>query len=299
MELPLPLTRHNYVDINLSCQSRAQRKSQRCYAAQSDGASMSTNSSRKQTMQHSVVSREEWLAARKTHLKNEKALTRLRDLVAAERRALPWVKVEKQYVFDTAEGKRTLAQLFEGRSQLIVYHFMWRWDLGQGCASCSFFADHVDGANIHLANHDVTFVAISRGRLADLEAYRKRLGWRFKLVSSYGSDFNYDYHVSFTKDELAHGKIYYNYATIEDEKYLSDELPGFSVFYKDESGEVFHTYSSYARGGDLMLGAYNFLDLTPKGRNEREIMDWVRRNDEYETGSAQTHCHAQTRTSAA
>jgi predicted dithiol-disulfide oxidoreductase (DUF899 family) len=260
---------------------------------------MSTNSSGKQTMQRRVVSREEWLAARKTHLKNEKALTRLRDLVAAERRALPWVKVEKQYVFDTAEGKRTLAQLFEGRSQLIVYHFMWRWDLGQGCASCSFFADHVDGANIHLANHDVTFVAISRGRLADLEAYRKRLGWRFKLVSSYGSDFNYDYHVSFTKDELAQGKIYYNYATIEDEKYLSDELPGFSVFSKDESGEVFHTYSSYARGGDLLLGAYNFLDLTPKGRNEREIMDWVKRNDEYETGSAQTHCHVQARTSAA
>jgi len=206
--------------------------------------------------------------------------------VAAERRALPWVKLEKQYVFDTVGGKRTLAQLFEGRSQLIVYHFMWRWDLGQGCASCSFFADHVDGANIHLANHDVTFVAISRGRLADLEAYRKRLGWRFKLISSYGSDFNYDYHVSFAKEELARGKIYYNYATIEDEKYLSDELPGFSVFYKDENGDVFHTYSSYARGGDLLLGAYNFLDLTPKGRNEREIMDWVKRNDEYESAGA-------------
>jgi predicted dithiol-disulfide oxidoreductase (DUF899 family) len=260
---------------------------------------MSKNSSREQTMQHRVVSREEWLAARKAHLKSEKALTRMRDLVAAERRALPWVKVEKKYVFDTPEGKKTLAQLFEGRSQLIVYHFMWRWDLGQGCASCSFFADHVDGANLHLANHDVTFVAISRGRLADLEAYRKRLGWRFKLISSYGSDFNYDYHVSFTKEELAQGKIYYNYATIEDEKYLSDELPGFSVFCKDEHGEVFHTYSSYARGGDLLLGAYNFLDLTPKGRNEREIMDWVKRNDEYEAEAAQTHCHPQARTSAA
>jgi predicted dithiol-disulfide oxidoreductase (DUF899 family) len=212
--------------------------------------------------------------------------------------ALPWVKVEKEYVFDTPEGKRTLAELFDGRSQLIVYHFMWRWDLGQGCASCSFFADHVDGANIHLANHDVMFVAISRGRLADLEAYRKRLGWRFKLISSYGSDFNYDYHVSFTKEELAKGKIYYNYAMIEDEKYQSDELPGFSVFYKDENGDVFHTYSSYARGGDLLLGAYNFLDLTPKGRNEKEIMDWVKRNDEYETGAAQS-CHPQARPSAA
>ena len=259
---------------------------------------MSTNSSQKQTIGR-VVSQEEWLAARKAHLKNEKALTRLRDLVAAERRALPWVKVEKEYVFDTPEGKKTLAQLFEGRSQLIVYHFMWRWDLGQGCASCSFFADHVDGANIHLANHDVTFVAISRGRLAGLEAYRKRLGWRFKLVSSYGSDFNYDYHVSFTKEELARGRIYYNYATIEDEKYLSDELPGFSVFYKHGNGEVFHTYSSYARGGDLLLGAYNFLDLPPKGRNEREIMDWVRRNDEYEAQAAQSECHPHARTSAA
>jgi predicted dithiol-disulfide oxidoreductase (DUF899 family) len=245
------------------------------------------------------VSREEWLTARKAHLKNEKALTRMRDLVAAERRALPWVKVEKQYVFDTPEGKRTLAQLFEGRSQMIVYHFMWRWDLGQGCPSCSFFADHVDGANIHLANHDVTFVAISRGRLADLEAYRKRMGWRFRLFSSYGSDFNYDYHVSFTKEELAKGKIYYNYATIEDEKYQSDELPGFSVFYKDENGDVFHTYSSYAPGGDLLLGAYNFLDLTPKGRNEKEIMDWVKRNDEYGGGAAQSSCHSQTRSSAA
>jgi predicted dithiol-disulfide oxidoreductase (DUF899 family) len=145
---------------------------------------------------------------------------------------------------------------------------MWRWDLGQGCPSCSFFADHVDGANVHLANHDVTFVAISRGRLADLEAYRKRLGWRFKLISSYGSDFNYDYHVSFTKEELAKGKINYNYETIEDAKYQIDELPGFSVFYKDENGDVFQTYSSYARGGDLMLGAYKFIDLTPKGRNE-------------------------------
>ncbi len=255
-------------------------------------------SSRDRTMQHRVVSRDEWLAARKAHLKSEKALTRMRDLVAAERRALPWVKVEKEYVFDTPEGKRTLAELFDGRSQLIVYHFMWRWDLGQGCASCSFFADHVDGANIHLANHDVMFVAISRGRLADLEAYRKRLGWRFKLISSYGSDFNYDYHVSFTKEELAKGKIYYNYAMIEDEKYQSDELPGFSVFYKDENGDVFHTYSSYARGGDLLLGAYNFLDLTPKGRNEKEIMDWVKRNDEYKTGAAQS-CHPQARPSAA
>jgi predicted dithiol-disulfide oxidoreductase (DUF899 family) len=252
-------------------------------------------SSPDQTMPHRVVSREEWLTARKAHLKNEKALTRMRDLVAAERRTLPWVKIDKEYVFDTAGGKRRLAELFDGRSQLIVYHFMWRWDLGQGCPSCSFFADHVDGANIHLANHDVTFVAISRGRLADLEAYRKRLGWRFKLISSYGSDFNHDFHVSFTKEELAKGKVYYNYDLVEG----FDELPGFSVFYKDENGDVFHTYSCYARGGDLLLGTYNFLDLTPKGRNEKEIMDWVKRNDEYEAGAAQSGCHPQVRTSAA
>jgi predicted dithiol-disulfide oxidoreductase (DUF899 family) len=249
--------------------------------------------------QNRIVSREQWIAARKAHLKNEKALTRMRDLVASERRTLPWVKVEKEYIFDTPQGKRTLPDLFDGRSQLIVYHFMWRWDLGQGCPSCSFFADHVDGANIHLANHDVTFVAISRGKLADLQAYRKRLGWKFPLISSYGSDFNYDFHVSFTKEQLASGRIYYNFEMI-DEKYGLDELPGFSVFFKDENGDIFHTYSSYARGGDLLLGAYNFLDLTPKGRNEKQIMDWVKRNDEYGVADAsQSCCHPQSQSSAA
>ena len=239
--------------------------------------------------QNRIVSRDEWLAARKAHLKNEKALTRMRDLIAAERRTLPWVKVEKKYVFDTPEGKKSLADLFEGRSQLIVYHFMWRWDLGQGCPSCSFFADHVDGANVHLAHHDVTFVAISRGKLADLQAYKKRLGWKFPLLSSYDSDFNFDYGVSFTKEQLK-GKVNYNYQMIDGE-HAFDELPGTSVFYKDENGEVFHTYSSYARGGDLLLGAYNFLDLTPKGRNEKEIMDWVKRNDEYEDAREGASCH--------
>jgi predicted dithiol-disulfide oxidoreductase (DUF899 family) len=244
------------------------------------------------TTQHPVVSREEWLKARKAHLKNEKALTRLRDLVSKERRALPWVKVEKEYVFDTPEGKKTLADLFGGNSQLVIYHFMWRWDLGQGCDSCSFFCDHVDGANLHLKHHDVSFVAVSRGRLADLQAYKQRMCWKFDLVSSYGSDFNFDYHVSFTDEEVASGKIYYNYGTV-DERYAFNELPGVSVFFKDEAGAVFHTYSAYARGGDLLLGAYNFLDLTPKGRNETEIMDWVKRHDEYETtGAAPSCCHA-------
>ncbi len=240
---------------------------------------------------HRVVSREEWLEARKAHLKNEKALTRMRDMVSAERRELPWVRVEKNYVFDTPRGKKTLAELFGSNSQLLVYHFMWRWDLGQGCKSCSFLVDHVDGANVHLAHHDVTFVAISRGKLADLLAYKKRLGWKFDLISSHGSDFNFDYHVSFTDEQMKSGKLYYNYETI-DTMHGLNELPGVSVFYKDENGDVFHTYSSYARGGDLLLGAYNFLDLTPKGRNETQIMDWVKRNDEYEDSGKAASCCA-------
>ncbi len=232
-------------------------------------------------MKHAVVSREEWLKARKAHLKNEKALTRMRDMLAAERRALPWVKVEKQYVFDTPRGRKTLSDLFDGRSQLIVYHFMWRWDLGQGCPSCSLLGDHFDGPNIHLYNHDVSFVAISRGKLVDLQTYSKRLGWKFPLISSYGNDFNFDFQVSFTKEQLETGGLEYNYQTYDDPKYLSDELPGASVFYQNATGEIFHTYSSYARGLDLLLGVYNFLDLTPKGRNEKQIMEWVKRNDEY------------------
>jgi predicted dithiol-disulfide oxidoreductase (DUF899 family) len=241
-------------------------------------------------MQHRVVSREEWIEARKAHLKSEKALTRMHDLVAAERRALPWVKVDKEYVFDTPQGKKKLAELFGKNSQLIVYHFMWRWDLGQGCDGCSFLCDHVDGANLHLKHHDVTFVAVSRGKLADLETYKKRMGWQFDFASSYGSDFNYDYHVSFTKEELAKGKVYYNYEMTEDG---FDELPGISVFFKDDNGDVFHTYSSYGRGGDILIGAHNFLDLTPKGRNETTIMDWMKRHDEYETADdTPSCCHA-------
>jgi predicted dithiol-disulfide oxidoreductase (DUF899 family) len=219
----------------------------------------------------------------------------MRDLVSAERRALPWVKVEKDYVFDTPESKKRLADLFGNNSQLIVYHFMWRWDLGQGCESCSFFADHVDGAYVHLTNHDVSFVAISRGKLADLMAYKQRLGWKFPLISSFGSDFNFDFHVSFTQEQLASGRIEYNYQTIDDPKYFYDELPGTSVFYKDDKGTVFHTYSSYARGGDLLLGTYNFLDLTPKGRNEDEIMEWVKRNDEYDADEKAVSCCASER----
>jgi predicted dithiol-disulfide oxidoreductase (DUF899 family) len=243
----------------------------------------------RRTQHHPVVSREEWIEARKAHLKNEKALTRMRDMVSAERRALPWVKVEKKYVFDTPTGKKTLADLFGKNSQLIVYHFMWRWDLGQGCDGCSFLCDHVDGANLHLKHHDVSFVAVSRGKLPDLLAYKKRMGWQFDFVSSYESDFNYDYHVSFSEDELAKGKVYYNYEMTDG----FNELPGISIFYKDENGDVFHTYSSYARGGDILIGAHNFLDLTPKGRNETATMNWMKRHDEYESSdSASSCCHS-------
>jgi predicted dithiol-disulfide oxidoreductase (DUF899 family) len=235
-------------------------------------------------MQPRIVSRDEWLAARKVHLKSEKALTRMRDLVAAERRSLPWVKIEKDYVFDTTEGKRTLPELFGRNSQLIIHHFMWRWDLDQGCASCSLEADHAEGAIVHLEHHDVSYVRVSRAPLEKLVAYRKRMGWTAKWVSSYGSDFNYDFHVSFTQEQLAKGKVDYNYGLVEG----FDELPGLSVFYKNADG-LFHTYSSYARGNEEVIGAFIYLDITPKGRNEKEIMDWVKRHDEY--AEAAGCCH--------
>jgi len=226
-----------------------------------------------------IVSRAEWIAARKQLLAQEKEMTRLRDRLSAERRKLPWVKVEKSYVFDGPNGKETLADLFEGRSQLIVHHFMWRADLGAGCVGCSFEADHVDGTLVHLEHHDVSYVRVARAPLRDLQAYNKRMGWRAKWVSSQGSDFNFDYHVSFTKDELAKGKAFYNYEMTE---ISIEELPGLSVFVKDAKGDIFHTYSSYARGNEEVLATYMYLDLTPKGRNESGAMDWVRRHDEYE-----------------
>jgi predicted dithiol-disulfide oxidoreductase (DUF899 family) len=230
---------------------------------------------------HEIVSQEEWLVARKAHLAKEKELTRLRDQLSAERRELPWVKIEKRYVFDGPDGRETLAELFGGRSQLLVYHFMLGPGWEEGCRSCSYLADHIDGANLHLPQRDVTLLAVSRAPLAEIEAFKRRMGWRFKWVSSYGNDFNQDFHVSFTKEELANGKVDYNYDMVEG----YDELPGLSVFYKDENGDVFHTYSSYARGNEEVIGAFIYLDITPKGRNEKEIMDWVRRHDEYEEAS--------------
>jgi predicted dithiol-disulfide oxidoreductase (DUF899 family) len=238
---------------------------------------------------HKIVSHEEWLTARERHLKNEKALTRMRDMVAADRRELPWVKVEKNYVFDTTEGKKRLADLFGNNSQLIIHHFMWRHDLDSGCPSCSLEADHAEGAIVHLENHDVSYVRVSRAPLAKLIAYKKRMGWTAKWVSSFGCDFNYDYHVSFTKDELATGEVYYNYRMTKDG---FDELPGLSVFVKDDEGRIYHTYSSYARGNEEVTGAFVYLDMTPKGRNETEIMDWVKRHDEYDAQPSAACCHA-------
>lgn len=233
-------------------------------------------------MDHSTVSREQWTAARKNLLDKEKELTKLQDEVSRQRREMPWVKIEKEYVFETPAGKRTLAELFEGRSQLIVYHFMFAPEWQAGCLGCSFFADHVDGPNQHLAHHDVSFVAVSRAPLASIEAYKKRMGWRFNWVSSAGSDFNYDFHVSFRKEDVAKGEVYYNYETL---KTTMEDLHGTSVFIKDESGAIYHTYSSYGRGDERGLGAYMFLDLTPKGRNETgpnyNLTDWVKRHDEY------------------
>jgi predicted dithiol-disulfide oxidoreductase (DUF899 family) len=231
--------------------------------------------------QPKIVSRQEWIAARKEFLKEEKELTHLRDKLRAKRRELPWVKIEKDYVFDTVEGKRTLADLFEGRSQLIVQHFMFGPDWEQGCVGCSFGADHSDAAYQHLKHHDVTYVAIARAPIKKLEAYRERMGWHFKFASSLDNDFNYDFNVSFRKEDLEKGKVYYNYEMIDPG---IEELPGDSVFYKDEAGDIYHTYSQYARGGEEGLGAYMLLDITPKGRNETGPMDWVRRHDEYEGG---------------
>jgi predicted dithiol-disulfide oxidoreductase (DUF899 family) len=233
-----------------------------------------------------IVSRDEWLKSRKAHLKNEKALTRMRDLVAAERRALPRVRVDKEYAFDTPDGKQTLAELFGRNSQLIIHHFMWRHDIDSGCPSCSLEADHSEGAIIHLENHDVSYVRVSRAPLEKLLAYKKRMGWTARWVSSWGSDFNYDFHVSFTKEQLAQGKVDYNYGLVEG----WDELPGLSVFAKDETGCVFHTYSSYARGNEEVNGVFIYLDITPKGRNEKEIMDWVRRHDEYDDVKPSRSC---------
>jgi predicted dithiol-disulfide oxidoreductase (DUF899 family) len=235
---------------------------------------------------HQVVSREEWLAARKAHLAREKEVTRELDRLRAERRALPWVRVEKEYAFSGPDGRKTLAELFEGRSQLAVYHFMLKPGSGRPCEGCSFIADHVDGARRHFEQADLSFAAISRAPWAEIEPVRRRMGWSFRWLSSAGTGFNYDYGVSFAPEAVAAGDVGYNYGT---SPHAAEDLHGISIFLRDADGQVFHTYSAYARGVDLLMGAYAWLDLTPGGRNEAEG-DWLRLHDEYEDAKLAAAC---------
>ena len=229
-----------------------------------------------------IVSRDEWLEARKILLQEEKDFSRLRDQLSRKRRQLPWLRVDTDYIFDDLNGKLSLGDLFEDKSQLIIYHFMYGPDWEEGCPSCSFWADNFNGIDIHLRYRDANMVVVSRASLAQLQAYRKRMGWDFKWVSSLGNNFNYDYHVSFTDTEMEKGEMFYNF---KKGNFPADEAPGISVFYRSPEGEVFHTYSCYARGLDMLNGAYHYLDLLPKGRDEDDLdftMAWLRRRDEYE-----------------
>jgi predicted dithiol-disulfide oxidoreductase (DUF899 family) len=232
-----------------------------------------------------IVSPEEWLAARRDLLRKEKSFTRQREALTAERLQLPWVRVEKEYVFDSSDGRVTLADLFDGRSQLIIYHFMFGPGWGEGCVGCSFLCDGIDGALPHLHAHDVSLVAVARAPLAELTKFKERMGWKFPWVSSHGSDFNFDYHVSFTPEQMASGRGFYNFT---DDALEIDELSGTSVFVRNAQGEIFHTYSAYARGDEQLLMAYHYLEMTPKGRNEHgprgNLSDWVRHHDRYEAG---------------
>ena len=233
---------------------------------------------------HEVVSPEVWLERRKHLLNREKELTRLRDEIARQRRELPWEKVTKPYVFEGSNGRESLAQLFGEKSQLIVYHFMFGPGWKEGCVGCSFLVDHLEGALQHVQRKDISFVAVSRAPLSEIEAFKKRMGWTFQWVSSNGSDFNYDYRVSFKPEEVASGTVYYNYEN-RSGNFLSEDMSGTSVFYKDESGNIFHTYSAYARAGEAYLSSYALIDLTPKGREEYgptfSLGDWVRHHDRY------------------
>ncbi len=235
---------------------------------------------------HKIVSHAEWLEARRPLLTMEKEATHQRDRVNAARLALPWERVDKDYQFDTPAGRRSLAKLFDGRSQLIVYHFMLGPGWKAGCPGCSFLSDHVDGTLPHLNHHDVTWVAVSRAPLDEIERYKQRMEWKFPWVSSSGSDFNYDFHVSFTEQALAKPTVDYNFKAIPVERGNS-ELPGLSAFYRDpDSGEIFHSYSSYGRGPEELIGTLMILDRAPKGRNEGSTMDFVKRHDEYDQAPA-------------
>ena len=239
---------------------------------------------------HKIVSRQEWIEARKSHLAREKELTRARDRLSEERRALPWVKVDKDYLFDSPEGKKTLADLFKGNSQLVVQHFMFAPEWNEGCKSCSFWADGFERMVPHLAARDTTLVAVSRAPLSKLLAFKTRMGWTFDWVSSVESDFNYDYAVSFTQDDIQSGAKIYNFGT---SGFGIEEAPGISAFYRNEAGDIFHTYSCFARGLDMMNAAYHYLDLTPLGRHEEGLpypMDWLRLRDQYQPAPASAAC---------
>ena len=233
-------------------------------------------------MGQSIVNQEEWLQARKEFMLKEKEFTKAREALSKARRALPKVKIDKDYRFQGTDGELSLADLFKGRSQLVIYHFMLGPGWEEGCPSCSFWADNYNGTEVHLAHRDITLAVVSRGSLNTIQAYRQRMGWGFDWYSSEGSDFNFDFAVSFTEEQRESGEPNYNFGTIP---FSMDEGPGFSVFEKDEEGNVYHTYSTFARGLDIFNSAYHIMDMTPKGRNEDDLpftMAWVRRHDQYE-----------------
>jgi predicted dithiol-disulfide oxidoreductase (DUF899 family) len=234
------------------------------------------------TEEHKVVSEKQWLAARQAFLVKEKKFSRSLDELNRQRRQLPWVKVDKAYVFTGPKGKETLADLFDGRSQLIVYHFMFGPGWGDGCPHCSFWADHYDGATLHLPQRDTSLVVISRAPWKEIQPFKKRMGWKFKWMSSFETSFNFDYHVAFTPEEMKSGRVFYNYAYNEP---IADEREGVSAFYRDKNGDIYHTYSAQARGIDMLNTTYHFLDLTAKGRNENpdSSQDWVRYHDQYKS----------------
>lgn len=242
------------------------------------------------TTPHPTVTRDRWIADRKALLAREKELTQLQDRIAAERRALPWVKLDTDYVFDTADGPRALSELFQGKRQLLVQHFMFGPGWAQGCKSCSFMADHLDGAAMHLAHRDIALLVVSRAPLADLLAFKARMGWQFAWASSNGNDFNRDFNVSFAPEDRVDGEVFYNFHMTP---FPQTEAPGISVFYKDDAGTVFHTYSTFGRGVEVMMGTYPLVDLTPQGRDEAGLeytMAWVRHHDRYEDAPAGASC---------
>jgi len=236
-------------------------------------------------LSHAIVSRDQWIESRRELLTKEKTVRLELDDLARQRRELPWAKIEKDYQFETENGQQSLADLFGNNSQLMTYHFMFGPDWKQGCVACSFLSDHFDSVNLHLAHHDVSLVAVSRAPLADFTQFKQRMGWSFPWVSSANNDFNFDYGVSFTKEQIAEESAIYNYRKTGQ---VAEEMAGLSVFVKADDGSIYHTYSTYTRGLDILLGTHNFLDLTPNGRNEKSTMDWIRYHDQYGTTNATT-----------